>query len=367
MGRPSYRRGMHPAIWVSNRPPLSTHEAIYLGRYGILFRRTVSLRCADDKNSVWMFGPVCASFLATHIPEPVATIGSGRRTDLPGENMARRKIEKDEDYDRMLRNGRGLGEGATYKPFIRVSDFGSKGRSSKLPGVFFSRSHHLLSDVETLFHPFLEYDDSVTDIREQFPLLPRKLCIDVARFLGIRYPRVPRTKVDLVLTIDSLATRIIDDKPCYTAYSVKRSADLRNKRTLEKLEIERACSEILGFRWLLITERNINPVVADNLAWASDPFRGMFREDFDAWAGTESFASLLDVIRPGVYSLPILIEQVSVAAEVDDDHARDLLRCLIWRKVVKIDWTVPVIRSGEVTIQAVSPNFTGIQTHDAAG
>lgn len=280
--------------------------------------------------------------------------------------MATRKILRDEDYDRMLRNGRGLGEGTKYKPFIRVNDFGSKGRSSKLPGALISRPHHLFSDVETSFHPFLEYDDSVTDIREQFPLLPRKLCIDVARFLGIRYPRIPRTKVDLVLTIDSLATRIFDGKPFYTAYSVKRAADLRNKRTLEKLEIERACCAVLGLRWLLVTEKNIDPIVSDNLAWASRPIRGIFKEDFVAWQTTDSLHSLLDAVQPGVHSLPILVEKVSIAADVDEDHARDLLRCLIWRKVVSIDWTKPVIPSREITIQSVSSNVSERLSHDAA-
>lgn len=281
--------------------------------------------------------------------------------------MARRDIRSDEDYDRRLRNGRGLGEGETYLPFIRVSDFGSKGRSTKLPGALIARPHHLLSDVETSFHPFLEYDDSVIDIREQFPLLPRKLCIDIARYLGIRYPRIPRTKVDLVLTIDSLAKRIVNERTIYTAYCVKRSADLRNKRTLEKLEIERACCTILGFRWLLVTEKNIDPVVAENLAWASGPIRGIFKEDFHAWLTTGAPKNVLDAIRPGVHSLPILVEQVSVAADVDEDHARDFLRCLIWKKAVNIDLTAPVIRSREITIQTVSPNIAERVAHDAAG
>lgn len=283
-----------------------------------------------------------------------------------GDDVARRKILKEEDYDRMLRSGRGQGRGSNYKPFIQVHDFGSQGRSSKMPGVLVSRDHHFLSDGESRFHPFLEFDDTVVDIREQFPVLPRQLCIDVARLLGIRYPNIPRTKVSLVLTLDSLAERIVEDRSEFTAYSVKRSADLRNKRTLGKLEIERACCEILGIRWFLVTEKNVDPIVADNLAWASRPLRGLFKEEFSAWRSTDALLNLLEEIQLGTFSLPILVQHISAAAEVDPDYALNLLRCLIWEKILRIDLAVPIVRSKEITIQSVSTQLVERASNDVA-
>ena len=50
--------------------------------------------------------------------------------------------------DRRLKDGRGQGQGADYKPFIYTRDVSSQGRSHRLPGSKTRRLHHLLSDLE---------------------------------------------------------------------------------------------------------------------------------------------------------------------------------------------------------------------------
>lgn len=266
--------------------------------------------------------------------------------------MARRKLLRREDYDRALRQGRGKGEGEDYKPFIHVHDFGSRGRSSKMPGAMLSRTHHFLSDHETRFHPFVEFDTSVVDIREQFPILPLQFSIAVAKDLGIRFPNVRGTKIPSIRTIDSLVTRVIDGDKKFTAYAIKEAVELRNKRVLALLEIERVCCELMGIPWFLVIDTRIPRVAADNLSWASAPMRGLFREEYEAWQSPDRIGRILDEISVGTHSIEILVETISATEEFDEGFSTDLLRSLLWKKYLKVDMTTRILGSGEITILA---------------
>ena len=46
--------------------------------------------------------------------------------------------------DRRLLDGRGQGEGATYQPWLKVTDVPSKGTSAVMTGWGHGREHHLL-------------------------------------------------------------------------------------------------------------------------------------------------------------------------------------------------------------------------------
>ena len=72
--------------------------------------------------------------------------------------------------EKWLKEGRGQGELADYKPWIKISDISSSGRSHRVFGHKTKRTHHLLSDLELATFLFLEWSPTVLDIREQFPL-----------------------------------------------------------------------------------------------------------------------------------------------------------------------------------------------------
>ena len=85
--------------------------------------------------------------------------------------MGRRNVKWGErTYLRFLRNGRGQGDRASYKPWITVHDFPSLGKVVRIRGLTTGRIHHLLSQLEKYFFLELDNDPSVTDIKEQFPL-----------------------------------------------------------------------------------------------------------------------------------------------------------------------------------------------------
>ena len=88
-------------------------------------------------------------------------------------------------------------------------------------GLKTGRIHHTLSSIETDFFYLAEYSDSVTDIREQFPLLPINLSIKIAEVLGIEHPTNPKTKKPVIVTTDFLLTRLIGKQVVYEAISVK--------------------------------------------------------------------------------------------------------------------------------------------------
>ena len=55
-------------------------------------------------------------------------------------------------FERYIREGRGQGQGESYKPWITIQDFPSQGRSARCPGWKTNRVHHFLSDLRSLFN-----------------------------------------------------------------------------------------------------------------------------------------------------------------------------------------------------------------------
>ena len=70
------------------------------------------------------------------------------------------KIEK------LIKEGRGSGVGADYKPWLNIQDVSSLGRSTRLKGIKTNRQHEFLSALERNYFYLTEYSDFVVDIRE---------------------------------------------------------------------------------------------------------------------------------------------------------------------------------------------------------
>lgn len=75
--------------------------------------------------------------------------------------------------DSWINEGRGQGYLNSYKPWITVRDSNSQGRSHRVYGHTTKRTHHLLSDLELATFLLLDWNSSVTDIREKFPYLSK--------------------------------------------------------------------------------------------------------------------------------------------------------------------------------------------------
>lgn len=202
--------------------------------------------------------------------------------------------------------GRGSGRGKDYRPWLRIQDLSSRGRSSRMPGKTTGRTHELLSDLERAVLLELDAIESVVDIREQFPL-PQSSTLRLASHAGIRHPQF--RGVETVMTTDFVVDWKAGRRNEMLAISVKYADGLNDHRTVEKLEIERRYWVEEGVRWILVTEldlcsdqtalslwghgwHNFEHLDGDKSYWFSrcDQFLA-------ALAESEQSSPLLDIIR----------------------------------------------------------------------
>lgn len=156
---------------------------------------------------------------------------------------------------RRIAEGYGQGTGGSYRPWLLVHWVPSHGLSSRIQGWTTGRVHHLLSTLERLFFLWMDWEPRVVDIREQFPCLPLSDTVVVAERLGVRHPQVNGEPV--VMTSDFRLTLALPDGGTRDVIvNVKPSGKL-NKRTLEKLELERHFWASRGLDRWLITEHEI--------------------------------------------------------------------------------------------------------------
>lgn len=178
--------------------------------------------------------------------------------------MAKRKREITEaKIDRFIKEGRGQGTGKDYIPWLRVQDVPSEGRATRGVGWTTGRRHELLSDIERDYCYLLDYSDDVSDIREQFPLLPLEETKLIAERIGVKHPADPKTGVAIVMTTDFLVTY----KEKQYARTVKPFSELENERTIAKFEIERVYWAERHVDWGIITDHDLPDILIRNIEW----------------------------------------------------------------------------------------------------
>ncbi|GHU39749.1 hypothetical protein FACS1894105_14500 [Clostridia bacterium] len=109
-------------------------------------------------------------------------------------------------YEKFVSEGRGCGSGTDYSPWIRVQDFSSRGVISRVKGRTTARVHHLMSNNELAYFYILDFSESVTDIREQYPQADLDRATTVAAQAGIKYPKDNASGYPYVMTCDFMIT-----------------------------------------------------------------------------------------------------------------------------------------------------------------
>ena len=273
--------------------------------------------------------------------------------------MARKKYAITEArIRRYLKEGRGQGQGAGYKPWLRTSDVPSLGRAHRVYCPKTGREHHLLSDNE--YFAFFHYwwDDAVVDIREQFPLINRKDTKRIADSLGVRHPFETRTGTFVVMTTDFLLTVRNGNRYLTCARAVKEASDLDDDRVLEKLEIERIYLEERGVEWKLVTDREVKTPFARNLEWIFPCF------DEDCLGEPGLFAVYSTRFLEAFMRAPHapawrLCQEFDSAFGLFPGAGLTLLRHLLARKVLTADLSVGLLQDRPASSFAVNPNFGG--------
>ncbi|CAB3755407.1 TnsA endonuclease N-terminal domain-containing protein [Paraburkholderia humisilvae] len=202
--------------------------------------------------------------------------------------MAKRKYVIDSTkMARFIKEGRGQGSGANYKPWLTIQDVPSDGRVHRPYGWKTQRVHQLLSDIEYRHFLLLDWAPGVIDIREQFPL-DRDKTIAIAEEAGIKHPKDPRSDELEVMTTDFLVVLGSGTNRKLEAWAIKPAKELDDARVMEKLEIERrywATQE--GVKWYISTERELPMDQIESLDWMrsawdindiQEPRKGYFAE-----------------------------------------------------------------------------------------
>ncbi|MEA4834728.1 MAG: TnsA endonuclease C-terminal domain-containing protein [Anaeromusa sp.] len=249
----------------------------------------------------------------------------------------------EEKIQRYIEEGRGYGEGKEYSPWLRVQSLSSRGRSSRIKGIKNQRIVHLLSDLERDYFYLLDFCDEVVDVREQFPL-PRKDTQMIAEKFGYRHPAERATGVVLVMTTDFVITAKDKSGAIITlARTIKQSEELNQKRTLEKLDIERSYWEEKGVNWGIVTEKEIPKQLAKNLAWLHPSYE---LEEISGLS-KETVVSLFKVLQQrmvlnGDAMLKDLLMNLDDEYHLQEGAFLSILRHLMARKEIRmVDWNSP--------------------------
>lgn len=248
-----------------------------------------------------------------------------------------RRSWNERTYNRYLKEGRGQGTLASYKPWITIHDIASSGNVSRVHGVTTGRIHHLLSSHELRYFYLLDWSDKAIDIREQYPLLELKVVIGIAEKAGIRYPFDKISGFPYVLTSDFLITTSTGE----LVRTVKQKRDLENPRVREKLEIERRYWIERGIDWKIVTEDGINRQKSMNIEWL---FQALHLEYFisDEALRNHSLSYFEALYENSVHSIAKLVCMVEKEFSLTPGTGINLFKHLVLIGRIKIPLDMPL-------------------------
>jgi hypothetical protein len=240
-------------------------------------------------------------------------------------------------FDRYIKEGRGQGKGNNYTPWIKVSDFSSKGRVLRALGWKTNREHHFFSDGEARLFYLFEWSDRIHDIREQFPLLDLDLCQQIAEDMGIKYPTDRASGIPMVLSTDFMLSVERQGKVIDEARTYKPSTDLNNKRTALKLEIERRYYAIKGMDWKLVTDKEVPRSMAANIKWV----HSAYRLEGDRVLNKDNLLSLSEMLKSRLTTSAATVNKITTSldkeANIELGSTLYLFQHLIARKEIVVD------------------------------
>jgi len=166
-----------------------------------------------------------------------------------------------------IAEGRGQGHGQDYLSWLKVQNVPSQGYVHRIMGWKTKRRHEFMSNNEAGYFHLLEWSPFVTDVREQFPLLPLDETIAIAKDHGIKHPTDPRTRYPIVMTTDFLVDVQRNGSTVQYARTVKPAKDLCSERVLEKFEIERRYWVRRGVDWAVVSDCDLPVELIKNIQW----------------------------------------------------------------------------------------------------
>ncbi len=251
--------------------------------------------------------------------------------------MAKRKREITKNLiEKRIKEGRGQNQGKDYRPWLTIRDVPSEGLVSRIKGWKTGRVHHFLSQLELNYFYILDWSNNIIDIREQYPL-PLDETQRIAERLGIKHPIDPKTKENIVMTTDFVIDLKKAEQIEIKARSVKPSSKLNNKRTIEKLEIERTYWSEKGVDWGIVTEKEIPMDLVLNISIIHSAKDLSAFSDISDRELAHLKATLLEKIKDQKISLAKATSEIDQAMNFKPGLSLSIFYFLLANKIWKID------------------------------
>lgn len=267
----------------------------------------------------------------------------------------------EEKLQRYIREGRGQGEYESYKGFTQIHDFGSLGRSSRIRTWKCNRVVHLLSDIETRYFYLTEFDDSILQVKEHFPLMNYEDVVGEQEDIDIRKFKDKLSGFPYILTTTFLITvRGKDGSTFEVARSVKASHELEKKTVIERFELIRLYFEKKEINWGLVTQKEIPLVMAKNIEWIHP---AKFLEETTDFS-KDDISHLTRILMEQFYKNTKAIREItsSFDAQLNLEAGSGLLlfKHLLATKLIKIDMNKKIdLNQSAETLKIVPQNMKG--------
>lgn len=162
---------------------------------------------------------------------------------------------------------------------LKVTTFSSKGRATRIYSYKTKRIHHLQSDNQLKVFLIFEWIDSIKDIKENVELKDLEETIHNVENLRLDKFKDKETGQLYQLHTNFLIKILKEEEYEEIAVSVKGLSELERKTVIEKLEVERRYWKAKNIKFYLITEKEIDKQVIENIRWCREALIDKSREN----------------------------------------------------------------------------------------
>lgn len=215
---------------------------------------------------------------------------------------------------------------------LKVTTFSSKGRATRIKSIKNNEIYHLQSDNQLRLFLLLEWTDVVTDIKVNHELndleanLENTENLRLDKFIDKEIGNLYKLHTNFLITINK---QNAEEK---VAISVKSVTELERKVVIEKIEIERRYWSSKGVEFYIITDKQLDRIVAENIIWVRETL--LDKEITNKKELANELYCLLEANR--------LVNINSLLKVFDSDKCKNgmglfIFRYLIANKVIKIN------------------------------
>lgn len=217
---------------------------------------------------------------------------------------------------------------------LKVTTFSSRGRATRIYSYKTNRIHHLQSDNQLRIFLLLEWSDNVKVIQENVELKDLEETIYNVENLRLDRFRDKETNKLYKLHTNFLIEILRENqKEKIIAISIKSLSELERKTAIEKMEIERRYWKAKQISFYVITEKDIDKQVVENIKWVRETLLYKVIENKDELK-EKLYYFLQDNKRK---RLMTVLNAFDEEENLKNGTALFILRYLIAIKVIEID------------------------------